>query len=495
MTVSFAVGTGRCGTTFLATLAGLEPDVAASHERLRRAATFHMFCKWHGIDVDPSGFLGDRQRAVDTDLSRHRVSFESSALLSHSIAELAQRFDARFVLLVRNPHDTVASFAARGWFLAPIPWEDANLPPTLPDAMEPRHFFGRNLPRGPELDRWRALTQVGKLAWFWRERNLDVLRQFATLPAERRTVVRLEELDLDRYGEVARVLGWEPTISAARFEALAAQRLNTGPRPVAPARWSARETREFEREAGPLATALGFERSTSKRLAGCAPLGADIRPSTEQALAAYFAQIPTESDRLFPPGGSVRVWRFVHPDTDESVELTWSGQQVEREGRRTERSTFHTANALITHVRDELEALALDGFRLEGSSGGPPWTAAGYARIDFAAIEARIARELPSRGAWLVQEVESARDSDHDWGEDDAYLDDDTPERDEDTPDFEVRRVESLDVDEAFQEPIKEGPFDLDPRFARPSALDQGGRDDSELEAFGGGHVIEARDL
>ena len=44
MTVSFCVGTGRCGTTFLVKLAELEPDVAASHERLRLPATFHMFC-------------------------------------------------------------------------------------------------------------------------------------------------------------------------------------------------------------------------------------------------------------------------------------------------------------------------------------------------------------------------------------------------------------------------------------------------------------------
>ena len=43
--VAFCVGTGRCGTTFLAEVAGREPGVAASHERLRLGATFHMFCK------------------------------------------------------------------------------------------------------------------------------------------------------------------------------------------------------------------------------------------------------------------------------------------------------------------------------------------------------------------------------------------------------------------------------------------------------------------
>ncbi len=163
--VSFCVGTGRCGTTFLAQLAELEPDVAASHERLRLPATFHMYCKWHGIAVDPEGFLIDREAAIREDLRDHRVSFESSALLSHSIAELHARFDARFLLLVRSPGRTVASFAARGWFLDPIPWRDPALPPTLREGVEPRHFFGRNLPRGAEYARWSALSQVGKIAW------------------------------------------------------------------------------------------------------------------------------------------------------------------------------------------------------------------------------------------------------------------------------------------------------------------------------------------
>ena len=135
--VAFGVGSGRCGTTLLSKLAELEPEVAASHERLRRAATFHMFCKWHGVPIDPEGFLGDRDTVVREDLAEHRVSFEVSALLSHSIAELHERYDARFVMLVRRPDHTVASFAARGWFLDPIPWADATRPPTLPDAMEP----------------------------------------------------------------------------------------------------------------------------------------------------------------------------------------------------------------------------------------------------------------------------------------------------------------------------------------------------------------------
>jgi hypothetical protein len=275
MTVSFCVGTGRCGTTFLAKLGELEPEVAASHERLRLAATFHMFCKWHGIAVDPEGFLIDRELAVRDDLRAHRVSFESSALLSHSIDELFARFDARFVLLVRSPDRTVASFAARNWFVDPIPWRDPTRPPTLREGVEPRHFFGRNLPRGAEFERWCALSQVGRIGWFWNARNRAILEQLARLPASHRRICRLEDLDFAHYIELAEFLGWRVTIGRERFDELARSRPNAGP--PAPRDWDGRVAAELEAEVGALATALGYEH-------GPAPVRAV--PAFEDVLAA-----------------------------------------------------------------------------------------------------------------------------------------------------------------------------------------------------------------
>jgi hypothetical protein len=282
MTVSFCVGTGRCGTTFLVRLAELESDVAASHERLRLPATFHMFCKWHGIPVDPEGFLIDREAAIREDLRAHRVSFESSALLSHSIAELHARFDARFLLLVRSPGRTVASFAARGWFTEPIVWRDPSLPPTIRDGVEPRHFLGRNLPRGPEFARWSALSQVGKIAWFYQARIRGILDQFRELPADRRRIARLEDLDFACYSDVAAFLGWRPTIARERFDELARSRPNAGPN--APLELDAGAVAELAAEVAPLAAALGYEHRAEQVLGGvdvARPL-----PAVEDVLAA-----------------------------------------------------------------------------------------------------------------------------------------------------------------------------------------------------------------
>ena len=273
-TVAFCVGTGRCGTTFITELLGLEPEVAASHERLRLAACYHMFCNWHGIPSDAEGFLADRDLVVANDLAARRISFEASALLSHSIAELHERFDARFVLLVRRPDACVASFAVRGWFLEPIAWRDRSKPPTIPDGANPRHFFGRNLPRGDAaFARWSRLTQLGKLGWFWSARNRAILEQFAALPPARRTWLRLEDFDYARYVALAEFLGYRPTVDAARFAELAERRPNTGPNiPLALDAWPEQGSREFEAEVAPLAESFGYEYRIAALAAGASPL-------------------------------------------------------------------------------------------------------------------------------------------------------------------------------------------------------------------------------
>jgi hypothetical protein len=279
MTVAFCVGTGRCGTTFIKELLALEPSVAASHERLRLAACYHMFCKWHAVPSDPEGFLADRDLVVRDDLKDHQVSFEASALLSHSIAELYERFDARFVLLVRRPDACVASFAVRGWFLDPIAWRDRSRPPTIPDGANPRHFFGRNLPRGNEaFERWSALTQLGKLGWFWSARNRAILEQFAALPPARRRWLRLEDFDHAHYADLADFLGFRPTIDAERFAALRESRPNTGPNePLALDAWPDQGIREFEAEVAPLAQAFGYEHRIARLREGASPLAGPAR--------------------------------------------------------------------------------------------------------------------------------------------------------------------------------------------------------------------------
>jgi hypothetical protein len=257
--VAFCIGTGRCGTTFLAEAAGREPDVAASHERERLGATFHMFCKWHRIPIDHEGFLRAKEDDIRRDLASRRISLECSALLSHSLEELSARFRAKFVLLVRHPAETVASFAVRGWFVRTPVRDDLSLPPSYYAGEEARHFLGRNLPNGPEFTRWTNLTQIGRLAWFWQARNGAILDQFSRIPPERTRVQRLEDLDFAGYRDLARWLGWETSLTESAFNDLARTRPNAGPnRPRRFPEWTAQEIAEYEAEVAAVAATLGY---------------------------------------------------------------------------------------------------------------------------------------------------------------------------------------------------------------------------------------------
>ncbi len=263
-TVGFCVGTGRCGTTLFSELCRREPNVGSFHERQRLGATFHMYCQWYGIPIDHEGFLAERQELIDADLSQHHHSIEANALLSHSILELFNRFDAKFLLLIRHPAETVASFAVRGWFANTPARDRVDLPPTFRGGSlgdeKARHFLGRNIPTGAEFHRWASLTQIGRIAWFWNARNQAILNQFELLPPSHRRVQTIEDLDIASFRSITEFFGWTSEIPEDDFNQLANSRLNTGPAP--PRRitqWRADEIREFSAEVEPVASAIGYD--------------------------------------------------------------------------------------------------------------------------------------------------------------------------------------------------------------------------------------------
>ncbi|MCA9245926.1 MAG: hypothetical protein KDA42_02395 [Planctomycetales bacterium] len=256
--VGFAVGTGRCGTTFLAEVAAQETHVAATHQRHDLSEAFHRYCKWYGLPVDDAGFVATEEAAIRADLETHAYSLESSGYLSLSLRELHARFDARFALLVRRPDKVVSSYVRKGWYAEPYLRGDASLPLGYQPGYKFHHFLGRIAPQGDEFTAWNKMTQVGKLAWYWRTLNEAVLAQFEQLGGAGR-IAKIEELDHAAYGDLARFLGFEPKISRARFDALVQKKPNArrGAPPVST--WTTREAQEFETQVAPLAERLGYE--------------------------------------------------------------------------------------------------------------------------------------------------------------------------------------------------------------------------------------------
>lgn len=259
--VGFAVGTGRCGTLFMHQLAEIEPAVAGAHERNPENEAFHRYCQWHDLPVDNEGFLVTKEREILADLDQHPFSFEASPYLSLSVKALHERFGARILMLIRRPDGVVSSFVHKGFYRQPYSvWN-----PELAAGYQNQHpdrlftFFARISPRGEFFRTWNAMTQVGKVAWFWKafnERTLELLQQ---LPPESYRVVRIEDLDYPKYREVCEFLGFRAQVTQGEFDALRESKPHAFWRKRNVDQWTEQEVREFENQVGVLAERFGYQ--------------------------------------------------------------------------------------------------------------------------------------------------------------------------------------------------------------------------------------------
>jgi len=257
--VSFAVGTGRCGTHLLQELLSQEPNVCAVHERGRANEAFHRYCKWYDLPVDSEGFLQTKECEIGADLAQFRYSHESSAHLSLSIHELFNRFSARFVLLTRRPDEVINSYIRKGWYEKPLVWSNSELAPGYQPGMSMDHFMGRLAPIGMQSDWWRKLGRVGKLAWFWNTLNCEVLKQFSTLPASNCKILRLEDFDYKEYRNLTRFLGFESELTLSRFRKIADSRPGRLPKVIRVPDWTEKDCLEFERLVVSMAAEFGYD--------------------------------------------------------------------------------------------------------------------------------------------------------------------------------------------------------------------------------------------
>ncbi|MEM9674793.1 MAG: hypothetical protein AAF992_19525 [Bacteroidota bacterium] len=263
--VSFAVGTGRCGTKFLYQLFQKEANVASHHERHPLSDTFERYCHWNQLPVDSAGFLTQKEEGIKQDLSQHTHSFEASAYLSLSLISLYQKFDAKFIFLVRSPHKVVNSYLQKQWYEHSVCRRDKNLAAGFqPGTREPHHSFSRLVPRGEEAEKWTSYTQVGKIAWFWRVVNESILQQFAKLPEEQYRIIRIEDFDFRKYQEVCHFLAYSPTLSAKDFENLTSTKPNRLYSRRTVADWSEKACQEFENEVASLSERWNYPWQTAQ---------------------------------------------------------------------------------------------------------------------------------------------------------------------------------------------------------------------------------------
>jgi hypothetical protein len=242
-------------------LIALEPSVASSHERYPENEVFHRYCKWHELPVDDEGFLAIKEREIRDDLNERSFSFEASPYLSLSVKELHDRFGARFIMLVRRPDRVVTSFVHKGFYRRPYHVANTGLAAGFQDQSPEAGFtsFARVSPRGQEFRRWNEMTQVGKVAWFWRAWNERTLQGLRQLPPHAYRIVRIEDLNYAEYLKLSSFLGYEARVTESDFDTLSASKPHAFWRKRNIDQWSEQEVREFEGEVGAVAQQFDYE--------------------------------------------------------------------------------------------------------------------------------------------------------------------------------------------------------------------------------------------
>lgn len=188
------------------------------------SAAFQRYVEWNELAVDDSAFLDLKRNDIDAAAACGRRFFEASAYLSLSIERLSRAFDARFVLLVREPLAVISSFISKGWYAFPVAHQDPTAALGYAELGQPHHGFSRLAPRGEARRTWSDLSRAGQLAWFWAAINSSVLDVFGRLPPDRKLVLQLERLDFDAYANLAELMSIRPTLARARFEEICGKR-------------------------------------------------------------------------------------------------------------------------------------------------------------------------------------------------------------------------------------------------------------------------------
>lgn len=273
--VVFVVGTGRCGTHFIANVIGRYPKISTTHERNRLNESFHRYCKWYNLPVDDEGFLCEKEKEIRSDLVDYEISFEASSYLALSISELYNRFNSKFILLVRNPERVVNSFVYKGqgrndvvqWYATPYVVKDQNLAMGYQVSTRPHHFFGRIAPIGESFLQWNQLTRVGKLAWYWNAINSSAIEQLKKIPKSNWRVVKIEDFDYDHFLEIGLFLGCSssPKISKIEYDELVQNPPDSYSHIPKLNNWTNLEMSEFEIQVGQMAQYFQYSHQIQNR--------------------------------------------------------------------------------------------------------------------------------------------------------------------------------------------------------------------------------------
>lgn len=190
--ICFVLTTGRSGSTAVADAMNQHPDVMANHEhrpQLIRLSTQYAHGQKSRREV--RDILSDIFLTGST-FDRRYVHIESNQKYFNLIPLLDELLnEARFIWLVRDARDVVASTHSRGWF--------SNNPESFA-AREVDWEWNAYRVRGPESGdvsskEWKAMSSFEKNCWYWQYVNNTIAHDLSSVSRDSWVRIRLEDLN------------------------------------------------------------------------------------------------------------------------------------------------------------------------------------------------------------------------------------------------------------------------------------------------------------
>jgi len=238
----FIVSTGRSGTTAISNTLSLINDCTCLHEPepalIKESAAYH-----YGElsdDKIKAVLLKTRKAHINNE-----IYCESNQTLSLLIPLLNDTYpQAKFIWLIRNGLDVVASTYQKQWYTGHSENHDNynDCPP-----LEKAWIDGRiqaDQCGVMTTEEWNNLDRFGKCCWYWSYINNIIEKDFKKLPHDKQFIIRLEEFD-KRLRKLYKWMGLKALITPAP------KRTNTALRdPFHWSHWNTNERSTFEKFCG-----------------------------------------------------------------------------------------------------------------------------------------------------------------------------------------------------------------------------------------------------
>jgi hypothetical protein len=213
----FVLSAGRSGSNMLGQVLNLAPGVTSTHEPLPHLLDVN-FRVWAGraTDHDVEAALAVRRDSLIAKAAQNGLAYvESSTYLSFLVSQLKDRYDAKFIHLVRDAREFVASGLARGWYKWPLPvrWLRLQLGSRATRSLQSSLEWECHRLWPPDGARSRA----AQVAWLWQEYNLGIDRRLREAGAESLRM-KLEDFERDAKSALQGVLAFAGIDASARLD-------------------------------------------------------------------------------------------------------------------------------------------------------------------------------------------------------------------------------------------------------------------------------------